>query len=154
MIDTALAAVERFSHAFDTRDIDTIMATMTPDCVFEDTSPPDGRAHVGAAAVRAAWTTLFTASPDGAFTTEEITGAGDRVVARWRYDWGARGTFAASTCSPSATGSSPRSCPTSRADGRTPWTGCLSLPTGWPKVLRILAAVAAARAVAVTSADR
>ena len=77
----ALAAVERFDRAFGARDVDAVMAAMTPDCVFEDTSPPDGRRHVGAAAVRAAWEALFAASPEATFTTEEIVEAGDRVVA-------------------------------------------------------------------------
>jgi hypothetical protein len=45
------------------------MAEMTPDCVFEDTSPPDGARHVGTDAVRAAWEKLFAASPDAVFTT-------------------------------------------------------------------------------------
>jgi ketosteroid isomerase-like protein len=83
-----MTAVERFQKAFDARDVDAIMAAMTPDCVFEDTTPPDGRRHVGAEAVRAAWTALFAASPDGVFTTEELIDVGDRVVARWRYEWG------------------------------------------------------------------
>ena len=81
-------AIERFSKAFEAHDVDAIMAAMTPDCVFEDTSPPDGRRHEGAAAVREAWTALFTTAPDGVFTTEEMIEAGDRVIARWRYDWG------------------------------------------------------------------
>lgn len=85
----ALAAVARFNAAFDARDVDAVMAAMTPDCVFEDTSPPDGRRHSGQAAVRAAWEEFFAASPDGVFTSEEVIAAGDRVVARWRYDWGA-----------------------------------------------------------------
>jgi ketosteroid isomerase-like protein len=83
-----MTAVERFQKAFDARDVDAIMAGMTPDCVFEDTTPPDGRRHVGADAVRAAWTALFAAAPDGVFTTEELIDAGDRVVVRWRYEWG------------------------------------------------------------------
>ena len=83
-----MTAVGRFQKAFDARDVDAIMAAMTPDCVFEDTTPPDGRRHVGAEAVRAAWTALFAAAPDGVFTTEELIDAGDRVVARWRYEWG------------------------------------------------------------------
>ena len=86
--DDALAAVERFDRAFGAKDVDAVMAAMTPDCVFEDTSPPDGARHVGADAVRAAWEKLFAASPDAVFTTEEIFEAGDRVVARWRYDYG------------------------------------------------------------------
>lgn len=83
-----LDAVARFQKAFDAQDVDAIMAAMTPDCVFEDTSPPDGTRHVGADAVRAAWAALFTGSPDGAFSTEEVIAADDRVVARWRYAWG------------------------------------------------------------------
>ena len=82
------AAVARFQKAFDAQDVDAIMAAMTPDCVFEDTAPPDGVRHTGAAAVRAAWEALFAASPDGVFTTEDTIEAGDRVVVRWRYDWG------------------------------------------------------------------
>jgi ketosteroid isomerase-like protein len=83
----ALDAVERFNAAFDAKDLDAIMAAMTPDCVFEDTRPPDGKRHVGSEAVRSAWAELFTASPNGAFTAEEVVPAGDRVVVRWRYDF-------------------------------------------------------------------
>jgi ketosteroid isomerase-like protein len=81
------AAIERFSAAFDAKDVDAIMAAMTPDCVFEDTGPPDGTRHVGAEAVRAAWRKFFAASPTGVFTTEEVIDAGERVVTRWRYSW-------------------------------------------------------------------
>jgi ketosteroid isomerase-like protein len=84
----ALAAVQRFDAAFGAKDVDGVMAAMTSDCVFEDTSPPDGGRHVGAAAVRTAWEKLFAASPAAVFTTEELIVAGDRVVARWRYDFG------------------------------------------------------------------
>jgi uncharacterized protein (TIGR03086 family) len=84
----ALAAVQRFNAAFDSKDVDAIMAAMTPDCVFEDTTAPEGAQHVGAAAVRAAWTSLFAESPKARFTVEELVPAGDRVVQRWRYEWG------------------------------------------------------------------
>jgi len=83
----ALAAVQRFDRAFAARDVDAVMAAMTPDCVFEDTSPPDGGRHVGVAAVRAAWEQLFRSSPDALFVTEEVFVAGDRVVSRWWYDF-------------------------------------------------------------------
>ena len=59
------AAVARFQEAFDAQDVDAVMAAMTPDCVFEDTSPPDGGRHEGQDAVRAAWTKLFTDAPNG-----------------------------------------------------------------------------------------
>jgi uncharacterized protein (TIGR03086 family) len=84
----ALAAVQRFNVAFGAKDVDAIMAAMTEDCVFEDTAPPDGRRHVGAAAVRAAWQGLFSGSPNALFTVEELLPMQDRVVQRWRYDWG------------------------------------------------------------------
>ena len=83
----AMAAVTAFGQAFGAKDVDAIMAAMTDDCVFVDTSPPDGRRHVGADAVRAAWTALFATSPDAVFTVEESIVSGDRVVQLWRYDF-------------------------------------------------------------------
>ncbi|HWM04927.1 MAG TPA: nuclear transport factor 2 family protein, partial [Actinophytocola sp.] len=44
--------------------------------------------HTGTAEVRAAWTALFSGSPNALFSVEELVPAGDRVVQRWRYDWG------------------------------------------------------------------
>jgi taurine dehydrogenase small subunit len=84
-VPTATDAVTRFQRAFAAQDVDAVMAAMTPDCAFEDTSPPDGRRHRGQAAVRAAWTALFSGAPDGVFTDEERIDAGDRVIVRWRY---------------------------------------------------------------------
>jgi hypothetical protein len=87
MTDTTVAAVAAFDRAFGARDVDAIMATMTADCVFEDTGPPDGRRHVGTAAVRSAWTALFASSPEATFTVEESLVSGNRVVQLWRYDF-------------------------------------------------------------------
>jgi ketosteroid isomerase-like protein len=81
-------AVTRFQTAFAAQDVDGIMAAMTPDCVFDDTTPPDGVRHVGADRVRIAWEQLFRSAPDGIFHTEEIIEATDRVVVLWRYTWG------------------------------------------------------------------
>jgi ketosteroid isomerase-like protein len=81
------AAVARFQQAFDAQDVDAVMAAMTPDCVFEDTSPPDGQRHVGPDAVRTAWQKLFAGSAGASFSTEEVIDAGDRVIVRWRYEW-------------------------------------------------------------------
>ena len=83
----ALEAVERFNRAFAAKDIDAIMDAMTPDCVFEDTSPPEGGRHVGAPAVRAAWEQLFASSPDAHFTEEKVLHAGDQVVVCWHYHY-------------------------------------------------------------------
>src|SRR5580658_579670 len=67
---SALAAVARFSAAFDRHDLDGVMAAMTADCVFESTAPPDGVRYQGQAAVRRAWAEFFAASSDAVFTTE------------------------------------------------------------------------------------
>jgi uncharacterized protein (TIGR03086 family) len=86
--DDPLAVLVRFNDAFGRQDVDAIMALMTDDVVFDDTSPPDGGRHVGQDAVRAAWTALFTGNPDGRFTTEHAVVAGDRATYQWVYDWG------------------------------------------------------------------
>src|SRR5256885_12185737 len=78
-------AVERFNDAFGRHDVDAVMANMTDDCVFENTSPPDGQRYEGQAAVRAAWEEFFGGSPDAVFDTEELSVAGDRCVLQWRY---------------------------------------------------------------------
>jgi ketosteroid isomerase-like protein len=88
LTQATLAAVERFNVAFNRHDVDAVMAAMTEDCVFENTSPaPDGERYAGQAAVRACWAHFFGASPHAAFETEEIFAAGDRCVVRWRYRW-------------------------------------------------------------------
>jgi ketosteroid isomerase-like protein len=92
--DTAatIAAVERFNEAFNRHDVDAVMEAMTDDCVFENTSPPDGGRHVGAADVRAAWLDFFAASPTAHFDTEDVVARGDRCVVLWRYSWSDDGT--------------------------------------------------------------
>ena len=83
------AAVLRLADAFGAGDVDAIMAAMSPDCVFEATSPPpDGNRLEGADAVRAVFTDLFTQTPEARFETEEIVDLGDRAVLRWRFSWG------------------------------------------------------------------
>jgi ketosteroid isomerase-like protein len=85
-----LAAVARFSDAFNRHDVDGVMAAMSADCRFESTGPaPDGDIVIGAAAVREVWAQLFRDNPSATFVTEEQFAAGDRCVVRWRYDWGA-----------------------------------------------------------------
>jgi uncharacterized protein (TIGR03086 family) len=85
--DDTLSVLRRFNEAFGRRDVDAVMALMTDDVVFEDTSPPDGRRHAGQAAVRAFWEEFFGSSPRTDFVTEEGVIAGDRGTYRWRFDW-------------------------------------------------------------------
>jgi ketosteroid isomerase-like protein len=85
---SATATVDAFNQVFNRHDVDAVMALMTDDVVFEGTGAPDGQRHEGQAAVRAAWESLFAASPTATFEAEEVFDAGDRVVVRWKYDWG------------------------------------------------------------------
>jgi ketosteroid isomerase-like protein len=83
-----IAAVQRFNDAFNRHDVPAIMALMTEDCVFENTTPPpDGERFEGQAAVRAVWESLFRDSPHAVITPESFLACGDRCVMRWRYDW-------------------------------------------------------------------
>ena len=79
--------IARFGAAFDRGDVDAVMATMTTDCVFESTAPPDGQRHEGQEAVRQAWSDFFAASQGAVFETEELIVSSDRAIARWRYTW-------------------------------------------------------------------
>lgn len=84
-----LTTIERFNEAFNRHDVDAVMALMTNDVVFENTSPaPDGERHSGHAAVQAFWERFFQDSPRAHFEAEEIVVTGDRCTVRWRYSWG------------------------------------------------------------------
>lgn len=85
---TTLEVIEQFNDAFNRHDVDAVMAAMTDDCVFDNTSPsPDGESFKGQAAVRAFWERFFAGSPHARFETEDIFAADDRCVVRWRYTW-------------------------------------------------------------------
>jgi len=92
-MDTITAAtretIERFNEAFNRHDVDAVMALMTDDVVFENTSPaPDGERFEGWGDVQAFWVQFFAGSPRAHFESEEMVVAGDRCVVRWRYSWG------------------------------------------------------------------
>lgn len=83
-----LAVIERFNAAFNAHDLDAVMALMTEDVRFENTSPaPDGDSVLGAAAMRAFWASFFASSPSAHFEAEDQFAAGDRAVVRWCYRW-------------------------------------------------------------------
>jgi ketosteroid isomerase-like protein len=80
--------VERFGAAWAAHDLDGALALVTEDCVFDATGPaPDGQRHQGIEALRQAWQGIFD-DQASQFEAEETFSAGDRVVQRWRYDWG------------------------------------------------------------------
>jgi len=79
--------VDAFNAAWGAHDLDTALALITDDCVFDATGPaPDGTAHKGRDAVRAAWAPIFADSA-ASFTTEDAFVADDRWVQTWRYDF-------------------------------------------------------------------
>ena len=91
-IDTTTAAtidvVNRFNEVFNQHDVAAIMALMTDDVVFENTSPrPGGERYEGQEAVRAFWERLFIDSPSAHFASEDMFAGGDRCTVRWRYTW-------------------------------------------------------------------
>ncbi len=83
-----LDVIDRFNEVFNRHDVDGVMALMTDDVVFENTSPsPDGERYEGQAAVRAFWERFFASSPEAHFEAENIFASGDRCTVRWRYTW-------------------------------------------------------------------
>ena len=86
---TTAAIVRKFNDAFNSHNIDAVMAMMTDDCVFENTSPaPDGSRHEGAANVRAALGDFLASSSNARFEEEELFACQDRCFVQWRYSWG------------------------------------------------------------------
>jgi ketosteroid isomerase-like protein len=86
MTDTR-AMIDDFNAAWNAHDLPAALALCTSDVVFESTDPaPDGRRFEGLDAVREAWRPVFES--EGRFEAEETIVSGDRVVQRWRYDWG------------------------------------------------------------------
>lgn len=87
--EATLATIQRFNVAFNRHDVDAVMALMTEDVIFENTSPfPDGTRYEGQMAVRAFWEEFFAGSPNAHFDGEDIFATGDRCCVRWRYSWG------------------------------------------------------------------
>jgi uncharacterized protein (TIGR02246 family) len=82
------ALIDEFNAAWGDHDLDAALALVTDDCLFDATGPaPDGTAHRGKDAVRAAWAPIF-ADAAARFTTEDAFVAGeDRFVQTWRYDF-------------------------------------------------------------------
>jgi ketosteroid isomerase-like protein len=86
--DPIVAIVLAFNDALNARDVDAMMAFLTPDSVFENTyPPPDGRRFTGKNAVREFWVEFFRQSSTARIEPEEIFSTGSRCVMRWIYHW-------------------------------------------------------------------
>lgn len=87
MADDAMAVIDRFNETWNAGDLDGVLAMLTDDAVFENTSPaPDGTRYVGPEAIRTAWAPVF-ATPGMRFEGEEAVVCGNRVTTLWRYHW-------------------------------------------------------------------
>ena len=80
--------VRLFDAACNGHDLEALAELITEDCVFEDTTPPDGHRHVGSDSVLKAFANVMSGAPNLHFDMEEMVTAGDRVFVLWRYDWG------------------------------------------------------------------
>lgn len=80
------------SIAEDRRDIDGLIATLAPDCVYELVS--SGRRWEGHAGARAFYTELFEAFPDNAFALSEIVVGPQGVFEATRLSGTNRGPWA------------------------------------------------------------
>jgi ketosteroid isomerase-like protein len=87
MSEETRAAIQRFHEAFNAHDIEALAGCITDDCLFEDTTPPDGTRHVGKDAVLSAFEGFFTGSPNAHFEVDELITTDDRALVLWRYSW-------------------------------------------------------------------
>lgn len=83
--DETRAVILAFHDAFNTHDVDAIMALMTDDVVFDDATGPDGEAYIGTEAVRGYWARFFASSPGAWFEPEDMFVADDRCGFAWRF---------------------------------------------------------------------
>lgn len=79
------ATVDRFNEAFNSHDVDAVMALMTDDVVFDNTVPPDGERYEGQDAVRGFWDRFFGANPNAWFDSEDVVTVDDRCVVQWLF---------------------------------------------------------------------
>lgn len=86
--DNTIHVINHFNEVFNRHDVDAVMAAMTDDIVFENTSPfPDGMRYEGQTANHQFWEDFFRGSPHAHFETEDMFAAGDRCTVRWVYRW-------------------------------------------------------------------
>src|SRR5690348_1069985 len=78
--------VDSFNEAFNRHDADGLVAFLSEDTVFEDTSPaPDGRRIEGKAAVVEFWRAWFARNSDARFDAEDTIVSGNRATVLWTY---------------------------------------------------------------------
>ncbi len=83
--DGTLEAVDRYLNAISGRDYDGMVASMTEDCVSEDTDPrPNGTRFVGNETIAKYFMGM---GPDDVFEIKEKFASRDRCAVLWNYHW-------------------------------------------------------------------
>jgi ketosteroid isomerase-like protein len=87
--EETLALLVGFTAALNAHDLDAMLALLADDFIFESTFPaPDGVRYKGREEVAKVWREMLASTPNARFTIEEQFCLDDRVIVRWRYDWG------------------------------------------------------------------
>lgn len=81
------ATMEALMAAFNTRDLDALMACMSDGCAFHTAAGPEaeGTVHQGRDAVRAAYAAVFAAFPQAQWAEGQHVIAGDTGLSTWRF---------------------------------------------------------------------
>lgn len=81
------AMLDKFVDAWNARDLDGIMASMTDDCVFWSSSGayPEGGVFEGRKAVAEAFAAIFRSFPDAAWAESRLTLLGSRALWEWTF---------------------------------------------------------------------
>ena len=79
--------LQRFAEAWNNHDIDTLMALMTEDCVFESSFGEEvcGRRYEGREAVRDGFSQAWINYPDARWNDPRHFVHGDRGVSEWTF---------------------------------------------------------------------
>ncbi|UHD43861.1 nuclear transport factor 2 family protein [Aureimonas altamirensis] len=82
-----LAVLDRFMGAWNSRDVDGLMACMAEECSFNGSAGPhaEGRRYIGREAVRAAYAGLFEAYPKASWTNARHAVLGETGLSSWRF---------------------------------------------------------------------
>lgn len=82
-----LALLDRFTDAWNARDVDVLMACMVEDCDFMSSSGTEsyGTRYRGREAVRASYEAILGAFPEAAWTNVRHFVCGERGVSEWRF---------------------------------------------------------------------
>lgn len=87
-IESGIRLVLEFNEAFNRHDVSGMVALMSDDCIFEDSSPaPDGSVYSGKEALTRYYQEFFRESPEAHVKIEDIYGFRDHCIVRWRYSW-------------------------------------------------------------------